>query len=503
MYAGTTFMGIRTIIRRTAALSGLGVGILVGVVCLRTMLIESKQPTFTAPTVSEFLDAGGQQAARLGQAVRFQTVSRDGQPPVSTEFLRMHEFLKTSFPRVHSTLARETVSDLSMLYKWEGQDPQARPILLLAHQDVVPVENGTESRWQKPPFSGEVSDGFIWGRGALDDKCSMMAIFESVEWLLGQGYKPRRTIYLAFGHDEEAVAVGGALKIAELLKSRGIQLELVLDEGLSVVKGIMPGVKRPVALVGVSEKGVANVEVEAVGEGGHSSMPPKRTLIGKLSRALTRLEEHPMAAELRPPTSDMFDYVAPEMSWPLKPVMTNRWLFGPILRWQLDQGNSTRALLRTTQAPTMLSGSPKSNVLPQAARATINFRIRPGDSTDQVVEHVRKVIGDDSIRVNAQPGSLIEPSPVSDVRSPSFSIMTKTIASVFPEAIVAPGLMIGASDGRHFVPVSESVYRFVPFVLEPDDLSRLHGTNERIRITDYLRMIRFYAQFVKNFDAPR
>lgn len=496
-------MAKASIFRRTATLAGAGILALFAVVTVRTVTLTSRQPSFTAPTIKELTSDGELRAQRLGQALRFQTVSRDGEPPQTAEFEKLHAFLRQSFPKVHASLLRETVSGLSLLYKWQGSDPQARPILLLAHQDVVPVDPVTESRWHKPPFGGELSDGFVWGRGSLDDKCSMMAIFESVELLLEQGYQPKRTVYLAFGHDEEAVASGGASQIAELLRSRGIKLELTLDEGLTVLQGMMPGVKRPVALVGVSEKGFINVEIEAAGAGGHSSMPPKRTLIGRLGRALSRLEEHQMAAELRSPTSDMFDFLAPEMSWPLRPVLANRWLFGPILRWQLEQANSTRALLQTTQAPTMLLGSPKSNVLPQTARATINFRIRPGDTTEQVVQHVRDAVHDSEITVSAQPGSGNDPSPVSDVHSALFATFGKTVVSLFPDALVAPGLMIGASDGRHFVPVSDSVYRFVPMVLEPDDLPRLHGTDERIRISDYLRMIRFYAQLVQNLDGPR
>ncbi len=494
-------MQLLSSLRRALSLTGLGVGVLLAIVSVRSALTQSKQPKPTAPTVAEFTSQ--EAAQRLGQAVRFATVSREAQPPAAAEFARMHEFLRESFPLVHSTLQRETVAELSLLYKWEGQDPTARPILLLAHQDVVPADVGADSGWEKPPFAGEVDGGFIWGRGTLDDKCSMMAIFEAVEWLLSQGYRPSRTIYLAFGHDEEAVSSGGAQQVAELLKSRGIQLELTLDEGLSVARGLMPGVQRPVALIGMGEKGFVNIEVEASGAGGHSSMPPKQTLVGKLARALTRLEEHQMPVELRPPATEMFEFVAPEMSWPLKPVLTNRWLFDPILRWQLGQSNSTRALLQTTQAPTMLSGSPKSNVLPQSVKATINYRIRPGDTSAAVLAHVRQVVADDSLRIDIQPGSAVEPSPVSDSHAPIFATFAQTILSIFPDAVVAPSLMIGASDGRHFVRVSDSVYRFVPFVIEPDDLTRFHGKNERIKVSDYLRMIRFYAQLVKHVDATR
>ncbi len=494
-------MPIMSSVRRVLGLTFLGATVLLGIVGVRAALTQSKQPKSEPPTVPELTTP--EAALRLGQAVRFATVSRESQPPAVAEFARLHEFLRQSFPLVHSTLQHETVADLSLLYKWEGQDPTTRPVLLLAHQDVVPVEPGTESSWEKPPFSGEVDGGFIWGRGTLDDKCSVMGIFESVEWLLSQGYRPSRTIYLAFGHDEEAVSSGGAMQIADLLRSRGVQLELTLDEGLSVTKGLMPGVSRPVALIGMGEKGFVNVELEAAGAGGHSSMPPKQTLVGKLAKALTRLEAEQMPVELRPPASDMFEYVAPEMTWPLKAVLTNRWLFDPILRWQLGQSSSTRAMLQTTQAPTMLQGSPKSNVLPQSVKATINYRIRPGDTSEAVLQHVRKVVADDSLRIAIQSGSAVEPSPVSDARAPIFATVGQTIRSIFPDAVVAPSLMIGASDGRHFVKVSDNVYRFVPFVLEPDDLTRFHGKNERIRVTDYLRMIRFYAQLIKNIDAAK
>lgn len=494
-------MQILPSVRRALALTGLGAGVFLALVSIRSALTHSIQPKPLPATVPEFTGMDAPQ--RLAQAVRIQTVSREAQPPAAAEFARLHELLRESFPLVHSTLQRETVGELSLLYKWEGQDPTTRPILLLAHQDVVPADTGSESGWEKPPFAGEIDGGFIWGRGTLDDKCSLMAIFESVEWLLSQGYRPNRTIYLAFGHDEEAVSSGGAQQVAELLKSRGIQLELAIDEGLSVTRGLMPGVKRQVALIGMGEKGFVNIEVEAAGAGGHSSMPPKETLVGKLARAITRLEEHQMPVELRPPASDMFEFVAPEMSWPLKPVLTNRWLFDPVLRWQLGQSNSTRALLQTTQAPTMLVGSPKSNVLPHSVKATINYRIRPGDTSQAVLEHVRKVVADDSLRVGIAQGSAVEPSPVSDSHAPVFTTVAQTILSIFPDAIVAPSLMIGASDGRHFVKVADSVYRFVPFVLEPDDLLRLHGKNERIKVADYQRMIRFYAQLIKNVDATK
>lgn len=491
-------MRVLSYVRRVFAALALGALLLLGVATVFALLTPSKQPRFSPPSVPEM--ASPETASRLGQAVRFLTISRDGEPAASAEFLHLHEFLQRAFPLVHTTLKSETVADLSLLFTWEGHDPTARPILLMAHQDVVPVEPGGDATWEVPPFSGQVQNGFIWGRGTLDDKCSMMAILESVEWLLSQGYRPARTIYLAFGHDEEAVGSGGAAQIAQLFASRGVRLELTLDEGLAVTQGIMPGLSRPVALVGMSEKGFVNIEVEAIGQGGHASMPPKETPIGKLAQAIVKLEAEPMPSKLRPPVSDLFDYTAPEMSFPMRLLLTNRWLFEPLLRLQLDKANSTRAMLRTTQAPTILSGSPKSNVLPQSAKVVLNYRIRPGDTTESTLAHVRKVVRDDSLKVSIQPGSGTEPSPVSDHRAPVFALLSKTILSLFPDAVVAPSLMIGASDGRHFSAVSDSVYRFAPFVLTPEDLPRLHGKNERISVRDYQRMIRFYAELVKNLN---
>lgn len=492
-------MRVIPFVRRSVAALVLALLLLLGIASLRAVLTPSKQPRAVPPTVPAF--APMEAAQRLGQAVRFQTVSIDGAPSPNAELLHLQEYLQRTFPLVHSTLSRENIADLSLLYKWEGSDVTARPILLLAHQDVVPVEPGSEAKWEYPPFSGEVQKGFIWGRGTLDDKSSVLAILEAVEWLLSQGHRPARTIYIAFGHDEEKASSGGAFQVAEALRSRGVRLEMTLDEGLSVTQGLMPGLSREVALIGMSEKGYANLEIEAVGQGGHASMPPKQTPIGLLSHAMVRLEDNTMPQSIRPPVSDMFEWLAPEMSFPLRLVLTNQWLFSPVLRSQLSAKDSTRAMLQTTQAPTMLFGSPKSNVLPQSVKVVVNYRIRPGDTSETLLAHVRKVVADDRLKVQLQPGSVTEPSPVSEVSAPMFSTVTKTILSLFPDAVVAPGLMLGASDSRHFTQVSDSVYRFAPFVVSAEDLPRFHGNNERIKVSDYLRMIRFYAQLIRNVDA--
>lgn len=492
----------RRIASRTA--KGVGGALLLAVTAMgiKTALTPSRQPA-VEPVSEPMPDAAEQQrlAERLGRALTFETVSH-GHGAVPEAALRgLHEYLVATFPGVHSTLKRETIGGFSLLYTWPGQDAAAKPYLLLGHQDVVPVEAGTEGKWTHPPFSGRVDGGFIWGRGALDDKVSVLGILEAVERLVQKGFRPRRTLYLAFGHDEELVGNGGAKRIAETLQQRGVRLDYVLDEGLLVTRGIMPGINRPVATIGLAEKGFLSVELLVEGTGGHSSMPPPRTVVGILARAVQRVEDHKLPAGLRPPVRQMFDYVAPEMALPMRVALSNLWLLKPLLTPVFAGKNSTNALIRTTTAATMLEGSPKANVLAQRARAVINFRVLPGDTTEMVIEHVRRVIDDPSVKVTAVAEDRVEPSPISSDETPAFRGVMRSVRAAFPEAVAAPALMIGGADARHFVSVADSVYRFAPLDLTAEDLDRLHGTNERISVENYVAAVRFYAHLIKVSDA--
>ena len=326
------------------------------------VVVEPFRPTLDSVAMSQ----------RLAAALAIPTTSATAESPSLDRFLELHTLLQTQFPRVHAQLEREVVADASLLYRWKGRE--ACPgVLLAAHQDVVPVEAGSETRWIKPPFSGAVADGFIWGRGALDDKGSVVAILEGVERLVRAGFVPQRTVYLAFGHDEELSGVYGARAIAALLRERGVHLDFVLDEGMIIADGMMPGARQPVALVGLAEKGYLSLELLAHSSGGHSSMPPPHTAVGVLSRAVQRIEDHPFPTDLRPPASQLFAYVGPDLGGPLRYVFTNLWLLRPIVMWQLGQKASTAAMLRTTTAATIFEGGPKDNVLPQRARAVVNL----------------------------------------------------------------------------------------------------------------------------------
>ncbi len=433
---------------------------------------------------------------RFAAALRFPTIStQDSATFVPGPFLALHDWLRTAFPALHGRLTREVVAGYSLLYTWPGSDSTLDPMLLMGHLDVVPVEPGTESRWKHAPFGGEVADGFVWGRGTLDDKASVIAILEAVEWLVGQGFQPRRTIYLAFGHDEELGGRAGAARLAELVRQRSGRLAFLLDEGGVIAEGLVPGVDRPVALIGVVEKGSIGVHLTVERTGGHSSMPPRHTAVGVLSRAITRLEDNPMPARLTPVVEEMFRRIAPEMPFGYRIPLANLWAFRPVLVRAMAGNERIGAMLRTTTAATMVSGSPKENVLPIIARGLVNFRILPGDTPEGVLDHVRRTVGDTSVHVE---GSGRASSPVADFEAPEFRVVEKTIVQLFPTAVPVPFLMIAATDTRHYEGLTRNVYRFNPIVATPELASGAHGTNERVRADDFARAARFFAQLIRN-----
>ena len=438
-------------------------------------------------------------AARLARAVTFKTVSY--QDPAyfdASEFDGLIAFLESAFPKVHSTLKKETVGGWSLLYTWEGSDESLKPIILMGHIDVVPVVEGTEKDWVQGPFEGVIQDGMLYGRGTLDDKVNVLAALEATELLLAEGAQPKRTVYLAFGHDEEIGGADGAVAIAELLKSRGVEAAFVLDEGGAVISGAFPGLDTPVASVGVAEKGYLSVELSVETEGGHSSQPPRETAIGILSGAIHRLETHQMPGGLGPLVLNMLDHIGPEMNLGMRTVIANLWLFEPLVESQLGASPLMNAFMRTTTAPTIFSAGVKDNVLPPEAMATVNFRILPGDTREDVVDHIRKVVNDERVTIRPLMEFSNDPSAVSPAEGWAFETITRSIREVLPEVVVTPYLVIAATDARHYGIVSNNVYRFSPMELKGEDLARIHGTNERISIENYGRMIRFYHRLIQN-----
>ena len=435
-------------------------------------------------------------AERLAGAVRFRTITYDNKPDASAaEFEKLHAYIEQQFPLIHRTLKREIVGGYSLLYTWEGSDPGAKGVMLMAHQDVVPIAEGTEKKWSVDPFAGTIKDGFVWGRGSWDDKGNLFSMLEAVESLIVQGFKPRQTIYIVSGHDEEGGGERGAKKIAELLASRKVRLDFVMDEGTLITEGVMKGLDKPVALIGVAEKGIMTLSLHTHDEPGHSSMPPRETAIGMLSEALSRLERNQMPAGIDGVAAEMFDTLAPEMTGASRLLLSNLWLFKPLVKRELEKSRRSNAFTRTTTALTVFHSGNKVNVVPAQAEAFVNFRMLPGDTQEEVIRHAHKAIANPAVNVERF-GFAAEASPISPTGSAAYRLMNATIREIFPGTVVAPGLMVAATDSRHMLAIADHVYRFSPVRVKESDLSRFHGTDERISIENYAQMIAFYHRLV-------
>ena len=441
-------------------------------------------------------------SARLADAVRARTVSSATDPALNADqFAQLHAMLQARYPKAHAVLQREVVGGLSLLYTWPGTDAGAPGILLMAHHDVVPIAPGTAQAWSVEPFAGVVKDGYVWGRGTWDDKGNLIAQMEAIELLAGAGFKPRRSIYLVSGADEEVGGHRGAKPIAQLLKERGVRLAFVIDEGMVIADGLVPGLRPPAAIIGVAEKGYMSALLKIHATPGHSSMPPPAgsSAIAMMSAALQRIDSQPMPAQIAGVAREMFTTLAPEMSGFMRVAFSNLWLFGPVVQQQLEAGASTNALLRTTTALTMAHAGNKENVLPGEAEATVNFRLLPGDTIAEVLERMRaqvaSIIGTGQFEVSAGPISS-EATPISPSDSQAYQLLHRTIREVFPGVVVTPGLYLAGSDSVHFLGISDNVFRFSPVRVTPQDVSRLHGTNERISVDNLAELIRFYHRLL-------
>ncbi len=429
--------------------------------------------------------------AALAAIVQEPTVA--GAPPET--FKRVHAKLKQAFPRTFSTLDIEPIGT-SLLLKWPGRSALA-PFMLLAHLDVVPVDPGTEKNWKVPPFSGEVVQGALWGRGTLDDKSSAVGILAAIESLLEGGYTPERTLLVALGGDEETGGSAGAALVAATLKQRNIRPVFLLDEGYAVIDGAIVGVSRPVAMIGLAEKGYLTIRLRSQGPGGHSSMPPEHTAIGQLARAIARLEDSPLPSRLDDPMRSGLEALAPHMPGAQGLALRALWLTSPLVRHLLESKPATAAQIRTTMAVTMISGGVAENVLPEEAVATVNFRLLPGDSPQDVLDHVQRSVDDEGITIEVVTQGSSAPSRVSSTRGIGWESMSETLARVMPDAVVAPGLTIGGTDAKHFEGIAEQVYRFLPMRLNAEDLARIHGLDERIPLSNLDEFPVFYKTLIE------
>jgi carboxypeptidase PM20D1 len=467
------------------------------VLAVNTMRFTSKQD---AVATVQTIDVDEKAVTeRLSQAIQLRTISIQDQSTINpSPFLEFHKLLETNYPLIHQKLERSIINEYSLLYKWQGSDSTLKPVVLLAHIDVVPIEPGTESKWEYDAFSGKIAEGFIWGRGALDMKSALTSIMEAMEVLLQQGFSPQRTFYLALGHDEEIGGENGAKNIVAFLKQNGVKVAFTIDEGMAVIAADLSPVNRPTGLIGLAEKGYVTLKLTAKSQSGHSSKPPPKTTLGILAKAIVSLEQNRMSVSFSGPVKMMFDHLGPEMPLVQRVLFANLWAFEGVIVYQLDNSDHMNALLRTTTAPTMIRGGVKENVLPSQAYAYINFRIRPGNTIEDVVAHAKEVIADPDIEVTIKEGIERTPSPVASVDAFGFHVIKRSIQEVFDNTLVAPGMVLGGTDTKHFVPISDNSYRFFPLILGETDMARIHGTNERVAVDNYIKMIKFYAQFIKN-----
>ena len=435
-------------------------------------------------------------AGTLSAVVRIPSVTGSA----AKNFGAVDRLLQRSFPLAFSRLEVQRFTGGSLLLRWPGRNEEKLPYLLLGHLDVVPVESGTESDWDFPPFSGAIAQGYVWGRGTLDCKTTVVTILTAVEGLLATGFSPERTVYLAFGADEEVGGHAGAAAIATALEARSVRFLFTLDEGNVIVSGIMPGLDRPAAIIGVAEKGYVSFELTARGAGGHSSMPPRSSAAGRLARAIVAVEASPMPGEIEGPTRAMLESIAPHLDTATRLAIGALPLSEPLILQSYNATPALSAQVRTTTAVTMMTAGTKENVLPQQAEAVVNFRLRPGDTAADVAAHLRRVIDDPEIEIS-QRGKANEASPVAALDSAGYELVSDAIRQTFPEAIVVPGLVVGGTDTRHYVRLAQASLRFGPMRLGPSDLARIHGTNERIAVTNLVEMAQFYRQLILDADG--
>jgi carboxypeptidase PM20D1 len=478
----------------------LALALLVGVIIFNTARNTSRQPPYVPMPIDDRIEHNEDIIQKFAHSIVFSTISYENKKDmIYDKFLMFHKYLENNFPLLHKTLKKTVVNEFSLVYEWPGTYLNLKPILLMGHQDVVPVENGTETlKWDVDPFAGEIKDGYIIGRGTMDQKLAVLGTMEAVEHLIKRSFRPTRTVYLAFGHDEEIGGQEGAKHVARMFQERGISFEFILDEGLPVLKDVVPGVQSHVALVGVAEKGRVFLELSVRSAGGHGSMPPKHTAIGIMAQAINKLENNRMPAKLTNTIRTMLEYLAPEIhSWPLRIIASNLWIFErPVLYIMESMSNAANALIRTTTSVSLVHGGTKINVLPNKVVASIDHRVIPTETVEDLIEHHASVINDASVHIEVTES--LAAAPETPVGTPAYIHIAKSIRRTFGELPVIPGLMIGSTDTAHFWHLSHNIFRLSPMVLTLHDTSRIHGFNERISIEGYYKAIEFYLNVIKH-----
>ncbi len=463
---------------------------LLALILVRTALFrpkEQKEETYEEISFDREAALGA-----LAALVRCRTVSsEDPAKEDDAEFEKLIALLPALYPRVFETCTLLRLPDRGLLFTWKGREP-GKPAVLMAHYDVVPVE---EENWEVPPFEALIRDGAMWGRGTLDTKSTFNGILSAAENLLAQGFTPLHDIYFAFSGGEEVNGLG-AVHIVEYFTERGIEPELVLDEGGAVVENVFPGVIKPCGLVGIAEKGMMNLEFSVKSSGGHASAPAPHTPIGKLSAACARVENRPFRAHFTKPALEMFDTLGRNSSFVYRMIFANLWAFG----WILDlickkSGGELNALLRTTAAFTQMQGSKAPNVLPPSASMVANLRLNPQDSVRGALGRIRAVVKDPDVELRVLRS--FEPSPISRTDCEGWRRVSSAVAGTWRGCLVAPYLMVQCSDSRHYRRLSDKVYRFSAMDLTKEERASIHGNNEHIRLDTACRAVEFFIRVMK------
>ena len=473
---------------------GLGVLILLagllGAACVRAALLKNPEKRGEPQPVD------GEKAAKyakdLSRMIRCETISvRESGP--AEKFARYRAELEQLFPLVHERLERTLIGD-AMLFKWRGTDPARGAVVLMAHSDVVPAAG----EWDHPPFAGEIADGCVWGRGAMDTKGSLCALFNAVEELLAEGFTPPCDVYLASSNTEEIMG-DGAPNTVTWLTDHGVKLDLVLDEGGAVIEAPMPGLNGKYAMLGVLEKGYADVRFTAVSAGGHSSTPPKGTPLARLAAFVNRVETRPpFPVKITPPVKAMFAAMAPDMAFPFRLLFGNLWLFGPLLKRVIPKvSGQAGALLHTTCAFTMAQGSDAPNVIPAQASVTANLRFMVHQGREASLQALEKLANKYGLRMEVL--YACDCSPVVDVHSAGYAYIRQCVREVFPEAGIAPYVMLGGTDAKHYAKVCDCALRFAPTVLTPQQLASMHASNENLSVDALARAVAFYRRVLTGY----